>query len=403
MRKTHFTNATRRPGEAPFTGAFLGESRLRAVVVAVALLLATGDFRALAEEGPSIPSIAGSIRAEGGPVGLRDDIPDEAAADWFASFSAIVRVSQTADAARFQAALWTGYDAVSGDWEVSLDEAFAELTPAEYLAARIGRFGVRFGPCIAFNPANALAAKDPFDDRANKVGFDGVSVTVYPLRLSGPGAGDASVAVTGALLLPGDASTVPGSASDPSPRDLDKSTAHGEIILFLPALAQTEIGFAGNLRRLDGSDPGAAGEADGSAGATATESARDAGAWLSADLAGFVVGLEGTVRSEEWGGAASVNRRMGDWLAVAEGSYMSGRDSFQGFLRLAWVGENAEVAFSALGDLERETARTAIEATRNVTDFLVLEAKASWNYRPERWATGIPEAYAALVAVEYFY
>ena len=403
MTGTVASNARRRPGQTRFPEAFRGASRFRAVVVAVAFLLAVNAFRVFAGEVPSGPAIAGSIRAEGGPIGLRDDIPDEAAADWFASFSAIARVSQTADAARFFTALWTCYDATTGEWEVSLDEAFAELTPAGHIAARIGRFGVRFGPCLAFNPANALAAKDPFDDRASKVGQDGASVTVYPLRFTGTGAETASIAITGAILLPGDASVDARGESNASPLDLGKSTAHGEIILFLPALAQTEIGIAGNLRGLDGSGSGASGKADGTANASAIESARDASAWLSADLAGFVVGLEGTVRSEEWGGAASVNRRMGDWLAVAEGSYMSGRDSFQGFLRLAWIGENAEVALSALGDLERETARTVIEATRNVTDFLVLEAKASWNYRPERWATGIPEEYAALVAVEYFY
>ncbi len=349
------------------------------------------------------PELAGSIRTEGGYLGLRDDIPDGAAADWYGAFSASARIREKAGSANFYAALWCGYDAVTGDWTPSLDEAWAELTPTEFIAGKIGRFGVRFGPCLAFNPANALAAKDPFDDRANKVGQDGASVTVYPLRFTGTGAETASIAITGAILLPGDASVDARGESNASPLDLGKSTAHGEIILFLPALAQTEIGIAGNLRGLDGSGSGASGKADGTANASAIESARDASAWLSADLAGFVVGLEGTVRSEEWGGAASVNRRMGDWLAVAEGSYMSGRDSFQGFLRLAWIGENAEVALSALGDLERETARTVIEATRNVTDFLVLEAKASWNYRPERWATGIPEEYAALVAVEYFY
>jgi hypothetical protein len=409
MRETLSSNATRRPGEGPFPGAsrrpdgkdFSLEasaiSTVPTLAVAIAFLLAIFPVAVFSEDGAAGPEIAGSIRAEGGPLGLRDEIPDEAAADWFASFSGTARVSQTADAARFRAALWAGYDAVSGDKEVSLDEAWAELTPTGYVAARIGRFGVQFGPCIAFNPANALATKDPFDDRANKVGEDGVSLTAYPLRFPGLNEGTASLAVTGAILLPGEASAHSRNEAESSPRDLDKATAHGEIILFLPALAQTEIGIAGNLRRLDGSTGGD----DGSG--TNTESARDAGAWISADLAGFVIGLEGTVRSEEWGGAASVNRRMGDWLAVAEGSYMSGRDSAQGFLRLAWIGENAEVSLSALGDLERESARTAIEASRNVTDFLVLEAKASWNYRPERWTTGLPEEYAALVAVEYFF
>ena len=361
-----------------------------AFLLAAYLAPALASFPVGAEEALGGPAVAGSIRAEGGVLGLRESIPDDETADWYGLFSAAARVSQTADEARFFAALWTGYDASSGDWTVSLYEAWTELTPAKFLAARIGRFGIRFGPCLAFNPANALAAQDPFDDRAGKVGLDGASLTVYPLRLPFVPEGSASLAVTGAFILPSDASAEARGSDTSAPRDLEKSTGHGEMILFLPALAQTEIGIAGNLRHLDGTAPGA-------------ESARDVGAWLSADLAGFVIGLEGTVRTEEWGGAASVNRRFGDWLAVAEGSYLSGRDSWQGFFRLAWTGENAEVSLSALADFDADAARAAIEASQNVTDFLVLEAKASWNYRPERWATEIPEEYAAGVAVEYFY
>lgn len=382
-------------------------ARATLFIVTVALAPALASFHAAAEETLGGPAVAGSIRAEGGGLALRDEIPDDAAADWYGAFSACARVSQTADAARFFAALWTGYDATTGDWTISLDEAWADLTPAEFIAARFGRFGVRFGPCLAFNPANALAAKDPFDDRAGKVGLDGASLTAYPLRLSFVPEGTASLAVTGAFILPSDASAEARGSDASAPRDLERSTAHGEMILFLPALAQTEIGIAGNLRHLDGTAPGDDDGTDAangeSASASVAESARDVGAWISADVAGLVIGLEGTARTEEWGGAASVNRRMGDWLAVAEGSYMSGRDSWQGFFRLAWNGENSGVALSVLGDFEAEAARAAIEASRNVTDFLVLEAKASWNYRPERWATEIPEECAAGVAVEYFY
>lgn len=357
--------------------------------------------------------LSGSIRTEGGYLGLRDDIPDGAAADWYGAFSASARIREKAGPAGFYAALWCGYDATTGDWTPSLDEAWAELTPAEFIAGKIGRFGVRFGPCLAFNPANALAAKDPFDERANKVGLDGISVDFYPLSLPVAGEHSASLAVRAALLLPGDTSSDSSLADSEETPDAGKSTAHGELILFLPDFAQTEIGVAGNIRHLDGTDPTSTfptSTAPAYGGQTGAASARDAGAWVSADVAGFVIGMEGTLRSEEWGGAASVNRRAGDWLAIAEASYMSDRDSWQGFFRLGRSGEDSDIALSALCDFGSgpspsliEAARTAIEASRNVTDFLVLEAKASWNYRPERWATEIPAEYSAGVAVEYFY
>ncbi len=354
------------------------------------------------------PELAGSIRTEGGYLGLRDDIPDGAAADWYGAFSASARIREKAGPANFFAALWCGYDAVTGDWTPSLDEAWAELTPTEFIAGKIGRFGVRFGPCLAFNPANALAAKDPFDDRANKVGLDGMVVDFYPLSLPAAGEHSASLAVRAALLLPGDSSADTSARGAGEIPDAGKSTAHGELVLFLPELAQTEIGIAGNIRHQGGTD--ITETAPGVTSSTDVTSARDAGAWVSADLAGFVIGLEGTLRSEEWGGAASVNRRAGDWLAIAEASYMSGRDSWQGFFRLGWSAEDSDIALSALCDFGSKTsqsfieaARTAIEASRNVTDFLVLEAKASWNYRPERLTTQVPVEYSAGVAVEYFY
>jgi hypothetical protein len=380
--------------------------RIASFVVLCAGLFALCASSLSAESPGGGPELAGSIRIEGGYLGLRDDIPEDAIADWYGAFSTSARIREKAGPANFYAALWCGYDAVTGDWTPSLDEAWAELTPTEFIAGKIGRFGVRFGPCLAFNPANALAAKDPFDDRANKVGLDGMAVDFYPLSLPASGEHTASLAVRAALLLPGDTSADSRPAGSHEIPDAGKSTAHGELVLFLPELAQTEIGVAGNIRHLDGTDTTGV-DAVMQPGAV---SARDAGAWLSADIAGFVIGLEGTLRSEEWGGAASVNRRAGDWLAIAEASYMSDRDSWQGFIRLGWSAEDSDIALSALCDFGSnssqsliEAARTAIEASRNVTDFLVLEAKASWNYRSERLTTQVPVDYSAGVAVEYFY
>lgn len=380
--------------------------RIASFVALCAGLFALCASSLLAESPGGGPELAGSIRIEGGYLGLRDDIPEGAVADWYGAFSTSARIREKAGPANFYAALWCGYDAVTGDWTPSLDEAWAELTPTEFIAGKIGRFGVRFGPCLAFNPANALAAKDPFDDRANKVGLDGMAVDFYPLSLPASGEHTASLAVRAALFLPGDTSADSRPAGSHEIPDAGKSTAHGELVLFLPELAQTEIGVAGNIRHLDGTDT--TGVETGTQ--TGAVSARDVGAWLSADIAGFVIGLEGTLRSEEWGGAASVNRRAGDWLAIAEASYMSDRDSWQGFIRLGWSAENSDIALSALCDFGSkpsqtliEAARTAIEASRNVTDFLVLEAKASWNYRSERLTTQVPVDYSAGVAVEYFY
>lgn len=347
-------------------------------------------------EAADLPArISGSVGNQSGYIGLREDIPDELAYDWYSATEASARAERAGETGRFYAALWTQFDAASGDWSLSLDEAWAEWTPEDFFAGKLGRFGVQFGPCLAFNSANSLVTKDTFDDRANKVGLDGISLEFRPLLIANKTDSPLSLALTAGVFLPGDAS----GETAPEAADIDQATAHGRITLFVPGvgiLGPTELGLAGTIRRMDGSEPESGDRDEG-------ESARDLGAWISADVGGFVLGAEGTVRTEEYGWAFSLNRKIGDYLAIIETRYESEPDAWQGFAQLSWITEDSGVTLNALYDFAVKAARTSLEASRNVTDFLVLEAKASWNYRPERWTPELLADYTAGVGFEYFF
>ena len=137
-----------------------------------------------------------------------------------------------------------------------------------------------------------------------------------------------------ALLLPSD---VAGSSAT-GPFDVGESSAHGRITFYAPdsgVLGATEVGVSGDFRRLGGTAP------EGKV-------LMAGGLWLSADLAGFVIGAEGTLRSpgygelslpgasvsseteNGYGWALSVNRRMGDFFALVEASYANPGYGWQG-------------------------------------------------------------------------
>lgn len=308
------------------------------MILALACLLTLAVFPGglSAEESGSLLEVSGSILSETGCVGLVDSIPDGAARDWYSATSASARLSREAEQTRFFAALWTQYDGGEGNWELSLDEAWADWRPASFLALRLGRSRLQFGPCVAFNPANALVPKDGFDSRANKTGLDGFSLELQPLLLAERGrALPYSLTVNAAFVLPRAAGSPAAAVSSSSggadaipakPFDLDESGAVGRASLILPGLGLiglTELGVSGDFRRIGGAAPGGKIPVAG-------------GAWLSTDVAGFVLGAEGTVRTpdfgtlsecgsvapavpaddNEYGYAFSLNRRKGDWFAV---------------------------------------------------------------------------------------
>jgi len=151
--------------------------------------------------------------------------------------------------------------------------------------------------------------------------------------------------------------------------------------------------------------------------------AEGTGAWLSAEIGGFVLGAEGSLRTPgygslskaralagaetgdgpEYGYALSLNRKLGDFFIVAEASYLSPEGDRLGFARLSWAPEDIELSLSALLDLDSSAARTAFGASWAASDFMELHADAAWNYRPEEWASELWTDYAAGLSLECFF
>jgi hypothetical protein len=376
-------------------------------LLALGLLLGLGASAAAQEEGSPL-RIYGSVKSEAGYIGLREELPDPAAIDWYSRCSAYASVSRRDETTRFLSSLWTQFDAASGEWQVSLDEAWGEWRPAPFLGLRLGRFPLQYGPCIAFNPANTLSDRNLFESRAGKVGLDGLSVQMRPLEAAGGEHSPFSVVIEAAFLLPGE-----GSGSIGSPYDIEESSAHGRISCYAPGagiLGPTEIGVSGDARRLGGLAP------EG-------ERPMAAGAWLSAEVGGFVLGAEGSLRTPgyaslskagssagaesggqpEYGYALSLNRKLGDFFIVAEASYLSPEDEKLGFARLSWTPEDLELSLSALIDLDSLAARTAFGAGWAASDSMEIHADASWNYKPDEWSSELWTDYAAGLSLECFF
>jgi hypothetical protein len=336
-------------------------------------------------------SVSGSVLNESGYIGLRPDIPDSAARDWYSLTSANARFSREGEQSRFFSSVWAQADSATGGWTLSLDEAWFELRMPSLPALRLGRFPLSYGPCIAFNPANSLISRDTFDDRAGKVGFDGVSAEIQAL----PG----SVVFNAAFLLPGESSPAGRSGAETAMNDIGESVAHGRLTVYLGEkgiFGATEIGVSGDFRRLglmgSGEELPAAG-----------------GAWISADIAGFVAGAEASLRNFDGTGeyAFSLNRKAGDFFAVIEALCFDEGNSWQGFARLSRRGEDTEISVSALFDFETRAARTGLEMTWNASDFLVLGAEGIWNCRAAEWgpegAGALPMDWAAGISLECFF
>ena len=364
---------------------------------------------ASAQDGDVSLKLSGSALNETGYIGFRSDIPDGPTRDWYSQTSVAARLSQGGDKARFSAELWTRFDAATGGWDLSLDEAWGEWSPAAFCSLRLGRFPLRYGPCVAFNPANSLVAKSPFDSRANKVGLDGLALEMQPLLAAKGGEElSCSLVVDAALLLP---SSAADSSSVGSPFDIGESSAHGRITFYAPGsgiLGATEVGVSGDFRRLGGAAPGGKIPMAG-------------GLWLSADLAGFVIGTEGTLRSpgygelslpgasisseteNGYGWALSVNRRIGDFFALVEASYANPGYGWRGFAQLSRNADDNAASLSALVDFDTLAARIALDSAWNIGDFLVLHVKAAWNCLPEKWTPQLANEYLAGFSLEYFF
>lgn len=372
------------------------------------LLLGALGAAASAQDGGASIRLSGSLLSEAGYIGFRNGIPDGSTRDWYSQASVTARLSQSGEKARFSAELWTRFDAAAGGWDFSLDEAWGEWSPASFASLRLGRFPLQYGPCVAFNPANSLAAKDPFDSRAGKVGLDGLALAMQPLRAA-PGGREppCSLVVNVALLLPSDAA---GSAAE-GLFDIGETSAHGRITFYAPCsgiLGATEVGVSGDFRRLGGAAPGG-------------EIPMAGGLWLSAELAGFVIGAEGTLRSPGYaelslpgaaasseteigyGWALSANRRMGDFIALAEASYAIHGNGWRGFAQLSRNAGDGSASLSALVDFDTLAARIAFGSSLNIGDFLVLRAKAAWNWRPEKWTPQLASGWLAGLSLEYFF
>ena len=128
--------------------------------------------------------LSGSLLNETGYIGFRDDIPDGSTRDWYSQTSVTARLSQGGDKTRFFAALWTRFDAATGGWDLSLDEAWGEWSPTSFVSLRFGRFPLRYGPCVAFNPAKFPRRQEPLRQprEQSRARWPGAGNTAAPCR-----------------------------------------------------------------------------------------------------------------------------------------------------------------------------------------------------------------------------
>jgi hypothetical protein len=288
----------------------------------------------------------------------------------------------------FRGEIYASCDPFTGAWTFALDELAAEWQPARALSLGLGRSRLAFGPCQAFSPANSFMPRDPFDPRAGKKGLDGLRAGIaFGER--------APVDLRAEWILP-------SAAGNP---DLADSSVLALASILLPAagiLGQTELGAAGDIR----------------------EAGRDGfrwcgGSWISADIAGFVLGAEAAARSPgyaaslapsgggdiEWTAAFSANRKLGDFLALAESSWTSLDDRWMSYAQLSWAPTGFSASLQALVDWTAMSARTGVQAAVDISGEIVMKAQASWNLRPEDWALPGPLPAAAVITLgaEFFY
>jgi len=367
--------------------------------------------------------VSGSFMNESGFIGLRSAIPDATAADWYSLSSASARLSLEDGAATFFAKLWGRFDAATGAWTLSLDEAWYEWRAVTSVTAmtagtvtsaaiassgtvpdakgiegleldlRLGRSLLAFGPCLAFGPANPYIAKDGFNPRSSQVGLDGLFLElVLPLWASGRDS-FLSLNARAAFLLPStgflSTASLPMTAGPP---DLGDSSAHGRLTLFSPGggiFGPLEFGLVSDLHRVGFAAGGS--------------SNWDVGGWFGTELAGFVLGAEAAIRTSSQGYAFNLNRRMGDFFAIAEADYEETRAAWLGFGRVSWAAEENEISLSALFDFGTEALRATLAATQNLGDSFTLSASLGWNRFPEKWESPLPADWTTGLALECFF
>jgi len=347
-----------------------------------------------AEEGAAPAGLRLSVTGEAGWLAFGDATLALVARDWYARSGATLGFARDEGAGACAARLRTTFDAATGTWALSLDEAWMALRPLPLLEARLGRFAIAYGPCLAFNPANFLATKNALDPRSAARGLDGLSLGVRPIPLGGEGGSPPLATLLGALVLPSPVSPNLLIVGDPL-ADLEVSSLHGRMTIVLPAwglLGETELGIAGDLRDLGRAWRGGAVDAG----------QWDAGTWLSADLGGFVLGAEGGSDSAGLAWALSLNRGFGDWLALAELSRTESPGDWKAFLRLSRSLDRGALSLSSLVDFESLAARSVLEASLDIGDSFVLRASLTWNRLPEKWEPALPATWAAAVAMECY-
>lgn len=388
----------------------------RLSAAAVILFLALAPLAAFAGDGKV--SFAGSIKNESGFLSFHEaapyTVPDAASSDWYSRTSARAAVSGESETTAFRAEAWSAFDHAGGTWSISLDEAWGEWKPHRSFSARLGRARLAFGPCLAFSPANSFTTKDVFDDRANKAGLDGITAKFIPLAAFGLYDSPVAISVDASLFLP----SGPLAAMPTAPADLDESNAFARLALYLPGagiLGPTEIGLCGDARRI--------GVGNGSS-ESSTEGLRPcaAGAWLSMDVAGFVVGAEGAVRTPEYDSSAAtnttvsagtddveaecafgVNRKIGDLFCVVEADYSTVKSEWTAFARIAWTGDDLDLSFSAMTDASTGSTRAGFEADYTASDSLVIGFAGTGNYLPEKWDYFLHVGLTAGASLEFFF
>jgi hypothetical protein len=259
------------------------------------------------------------------------------------------------------------------------------------LEMRLGRSLLSFGPCLAFAPANPYRPKDAFDPRASQLGLDGLFLRLVLPLVSGGRASAPAVEIRTAFLLPSPGFLpVVELPTAEWPPDLGDSSVHGRLGLFVPGdspFGTIELGLSGDLHRV------------------AVEGGEewDAGVWFVSELAGFVLGAEGAIRSSGYGYAFSLNRRLGDFFALAEAGHEDADGAWRIFGRLSWAREDYELSLSALVDSETLATRAALSAARNFGEAFELGATLGWNRLPENWVPALPADWTAGLTLECFF
>lgn len=354
-------------------------------------LLAALGFFIVPLTGAAALAAEGSLVIQGGPAVSPDGVPDGSVPEWSAQAQLSTRLTGAAPSAAFAFEGCFIHDVVARLDALYLEEAWAAWLPFDGLALRLGRQRLGFGCGFAWSVVDNLDPQPmPFDTHVPRVGLDAVRLSA---DLSPLGAPVQASVETFAPRAQGAGSlfVVHGSGDGSNPvlagagvsQDLQDCGAAAQVSAFLGGI---EMGAAGSIKEYRANAP------------------FSFGGWATVDIAGFVFGAEGAWR-EELELLMNCNKKVGDFVAVAEARWVAEYQRMWLFGQLSWNDPRFGVALSALFTLKEASGLVDLGLSYAASDALVLSLDATLYEKPAELPEigPVPWRYSLTLGAEYFF